>query len=72
MFAGTKHPIISTMAVMHKCAIPAELFLEDVSKRRKSQWLFNAIITYMDQVLVLSNLKPDHFAGTVFKNKIDE
>ena len=57
---------------MHKCAIPAELFLEDVSKRRKSQWPFNAIITYMDQVLVLSNLKPDHFAGTVFKIEIDE
>ena len=72
MFAETKHPIISTMAVMHKCAIPAELFFVDVSKRRKSQWLFNAIITYMDQVLVLSNPKPDHFAGTVFKNETDE
>ena len=72
MCAETRLLIISIMVVMHKCAIPAELFLEDVSKRRKSQWLFNAIITYMDQVLVLSNPKPDHCAGTVFKNKIDE
>ena len=72
MCAETRLLIISIMVAMHKCVIPAELFFVDVSKRRKSQWLFNAIITYMDQVLVLSNPKPDHFAGTVFKNETDE
>ena len=71
MFAETKHPIISTMAVMHKCAIPAELSFDDVSKRRRFPWRFNAIATLSELEVVKSGLKPDHFAGLSLTLNID-
>ena len=39
------------------------LSLEEVSKRRKSQWQFNATVILSKPVLVQSKLKLDQFAG---------